>query len=81
MRRQRGRLDRQRAGAGKVLARLRQGASLRLSFERGASCWRLSDGTPVSEDVAKIVIADHRVVAAGDALFRNLLCQTYRFIA
>jgi hypothetical protein len=48
--------------------------------QAAAGGWRLSDGTPVSEDVAKIVVADHRVTAVGDVLFRNLSSQTYRFV-
>jgi hypothetical protein len=62
------------------MARLREGVSLNLSFERGMHRWRLSNGTPVSDDVAKIVVADHRVTGVGDALFQNLPSQTYRYV-
>jgi hypothetical protein len=73
------RLDRQRAGAAAVMNALQQGASLNLSFERGERRWRLSDGRSVSDDVARIIIADHRVIGVGDALFRGLSSQTYCF--
>jgi hypothetical protein len=80
LRRKHRRLDRRRASAATVMARLQRGASLNLSFERGLRRWCLSDdGTSIPEAVAKIIIADHRVVGVGDALFRNLPSQTYRY--
>jgi hypothetical protein len=73
------RLDRNRNGAAAVLTKLQRGQSLNLSFERGTRQWRLSDGSTVSDAVAAIVTADHRVVGVGDALLRGLPSQTYRF--
>jgi hypothetical protein len=73
------RLDRNRATAAAVLTKLQRGQSLNLSFERGMRRWLLSDGTAVTDDVAKITTADHRVVGIGDSLFRNMPSQTWRW--
>jgi hypothetical protein len=73
------RLDRNRRAAAAVLTKLQRGQSLNLSFERGMRRWRLSDGSAVTDELAKIVVADHRVVGAGDTLFRNLPSQVWRW--
>jgi hypothetical protein len=56
------------------------GQSLNLSFERGMRRWLLSDGSSVTDAVAKIVTADPRVVGVGDALFKNMPGQTWRYV-
>jgi hypothetical protein len=40
----------------------------------------LSDGTCVTDEVAKIVTADHRVLSVGDALFKNMPGQAWRYV-
>jgi hypothetical protein len=40
----------------------------------------LSDGTVITDEIAKVVIADHRVISVGDALFKNMLGQTWRYV-
>jgi hypothetical protein len=72
-------LDRRRQGAAAVLIKMQRGRSLNLSFERGMRRWLLSDGTSITDEVAKIVTADHRVVGIGDSLFRNMPSQTWRW--
>jgi hypothetical protein len=62
------------------MTQLMRGQALTLSYERGRRCWSLSGGQPVSDEIAKIVIQDHRVIGTGDALFRNMPAQTFRFI-
>jgi hypothetical protein len=74
------RLDRNRNGAAAVLTKMQRGATLNLSFERGARRWLLSDGTSVTDEVAKIVTLDHRVINVGDALFKGMPGQTFRYI-
>jgi hypothetical protein len=73
------RLDHRAHGAAAVIAKLQRGATLNLSFERGVRRWLLSDGSTVTDAVAKIVTADHRVLSVGDALFKNMPGQTWRF--
>jgi hypothetical protein len=41
----------------------------------------LSDGSSVTDGVAKVVVADPRVVGVGDALFENMPGQTWRWSA
>jgi hypothetical protein len=74
------RLDRNRKAATGVLTKLIRGESLNLSFERGMRRWLLSDGTNVTDEVAKIITADHRVISVGDALFRNMPGQTWSYV-
>jgi hypothetical protein len=74
------RLDRNRKGAAAILTKMQRGQLLNLSFERGMRRWLLSDGTIVTDEVAKIVTADHRVVGVGDALFKNMPGQIWRYV-
>jgi hypothetical protein len=74
------RLDRNRKGAVAVLTKLQRGQSLNLWFECGMRRWLLSDGTSVTDEVAKIVTADRRVLSVGDALFKNMPGQTWRYV-
>jgi hypothetical protein len=73
------RLDHNRRGAASVLTKLMRGQSLNLSFERGERRWRLSNGERVGDDIARIVVVDHRVVGT-DTLFKGLPPQTFRFV-
>jgi hypothetical protein len=61
-----------------VLAEMRAGAALHLQHTKRA-CWTLTTGRPVSDVVAKLVIASASVVGVGDALFTGASCQTYRW--
>jgi hypothetical protein len=72
--------DCRRRGAAAVLTKMQRGQSLYLSFERGMRRWLLSDGTPVTDEVAKIIVSDHRVIGIGDSLFRNMASQTWRWV-
>ena len=47
------RLDHNRKAAAAVLTKMQPGPSLSLSFERGMRRWLLSDGTSVTDEVAK----------------------------
>lgn len=58
---------------------MQRGQSLSLSFERGMRRWLLSDGTSVADKVPKVVTADHRVLSVGDALFKNMPGQAWRY--
>jgi hypothetical protein len=73
------RLDRRRAGVNNLLAAIRRGASLHLSYQNGRPTWQLSTGEAVPVDVAEIVIKAPGVVSVGDALFPNHPAQTWRF--
>jgi hypothetical protein len=72
------RLDRRRAGVNKLLAAIRRGASLHLSYQNGQPLWQLSTGEFVPSDVAEIVIKAPDVVSVGDALLPNHPAQTWR---
>jgi hypothetical protein len=80
LRRQLGRVDRRRAGAARVRTAMLRGASLHLHFERGRPLWRLSTGIFVTDEVAKLVIAQPDIVGCGDSLFHNFPSQTWRHI-
>jgi hypothetical protein len=44
-----------------------------------ARWWMLSDGRNITDQTARAVIADPRVVSGGDSLFPGVLAQTFRF--
>ncbi len=74
------RLDRLNAGVAAVLLAMRQGATLHLEFYETGPKWRTSNGRYVNGAVARIVITDKRVAAAGDTLFAGGTSQTWRYI-
>src|SRR5262245_16598293 len=47
------------------------------TLEKGS---REGDDTSVTNEVAKIVTADHRVLSVGDALFKNIPGQAWRYV-
>jgi hypothetical protein len=53
----------------------RDGAALQKHLTRQGPVFSLTDGKPVSTDVAAVVIADIRVVPVNDGLL-----QTWRFV-
>ena len=74
------RLDHNRKAVAAVPTKMQRGQSLSLSFERGMRRWLLSDGTSVTDKVPKVVTADHRVLSVGDALFKNMPGQAWRYV-
>ena len=73
------RLDRLGASVDRVMAALRGGAVLQLSYGRRSAHWTLSNAIPVDDAVARLVIKNPNVVDVGDALFAEALAQTWRF--
>jgi hypothetical protein len=61
-----------------VLAEMRAGAALHLQHTKHGPCWTLSNGRPVSDTIAKLVVASASVEGVGDALFEGYLAQTFR---
>ena len=51
-----------------VLAEMRAGAALHLQHTRQGPCWTLSNGRPVPDSIAELVIASSSVTSVGDAL-------------
>jgi hypothetical protein len=58
---------------------MEHGAALHLTLANGGPTWRLSNGRPVSDTVAKLVVASGSVEGVGDCLFRDMLSQTWRW--
>jgi hypothetical protein len=73
------RLDRRLTGINQAAAVMRGGAALHLSYRRSGPQWMLSNGEPVSDAVARSLIANPNVVGIGDALFAGELSQTWRW--
>ena len=78
LRRMHRRLDRRQFRAAAVLAAMRDGRSLHRMYTRHGPAWALSNGTPVNDNVARLVIANPDVVGVGDGLFANS-SQTFRY--
>jgi hypothetical protein len=75
------RLDRLNHNVEQVLAAMRTGAVLHRTNRRTTTHWVLSNGKPVTDTVARIVITHANVVGADDGLFSfEGGCQTWRFI-
>jgi hypothetical protein len=77
------RLDRLNSKVARVLASMRAGSALHLAYGSGGQAdWRLSNGWPVSPEVARLVINHPTIVGAGDALpiVGEGLSQTWRYI-
>jgi hypothetical protein len=62
-----------------VLEEMRAGAALHLQHTKQGPAWTLSNGRPVSDTIAKLVIASASVVGVGDALFDGYPAQTFRW--
>jgi hypothetical protein len=77
--RQARRLDRRNNGVEGVLAEMRRGTCLHLSYAPRPH-WRLSNGTWVTDGIARAVIALPSVTGVGDVLFAGLTSQTYRYL-
>ena len=72
------RIDRKRRETDRVLAEMRNGASLLLHFVNGRPFWRVSTGEFVSADAANIIINRSGIASCGDALFHGMPGQTWR---
>jgi hypothetical protein len=82
LRRKNRHLDRRRAHVSKILTMLQRGQALYLQHDRRRGrLWSLTDGTPVNDEVAQLLITRPDVVAAGDTLLCGTLSQVYRFIS
>jgi hypothetical protein len=66
--------------AGQVIEKMRRGSALHHSFA-GNRHWFLTDGTPVAAAVAVLVREELHIVDVGDALFSNIVAQTFRYTA
>jgi hypothetical protein len=77
--RQARRLDRRNISVEGVLAEMRKGASLHLSHSPRRH-WRLSNGTWVTDEVARTLVDLPQVAAVGDCLFAGVQSQTYRYV-
>jgi hypothetical protein len=75
------RRPRRSANTAVVLAKLQGGAVLYSGRVGDGRWWMLSDGTTVTGNTAKAVIANPRVMDSGDALFPGVVrWQTFRII-
>jgi hypothetical protein len=63
------RLDKLNAAIEATLTAMKHGATLHLRYGQGGRGWYLSNGHPVTDEVAKIVIQNIHVAGVGDALF------------
>jgi hypothetical protein len=73
-------LDRLNTRTTQVIDTMRRGAALQLEFRYGAQRWRLTNGREVHPEVARMVIRNPNIVGVGDALFANLMSQTFRYV-
>ena len=64
---------------GEAIASMRDGAVLRLEYDKGAPVWSLGDGQPVSPEVTALILASGGVEAADNALIPGTPCQTWRY--
>ena len=67
--RARTRADQHRNNAARIIAKMRDGVTLRQHFTSSGPAWFLSDGTKVHPDTAKIVITNTSICGVGDCLF------------
>jgi hypothetical protein len=58
-----------------------RGTTLFMHYENGRPLWRLSDGTFVAEDAAKVVLAHPDIVACDTGLFRGMAGQSWRYVS
>jgi hypothetical protein len=63
-----------------VITQLQGGAVLYSGRVNQGRWWMLNDGSSISGNTARAVIANPRVVDGGDTLFTGVLAQTYRYI-
>lgn len=63
-----------------INAMRKKGRTLHLQYRWYGADWRLSDGSSVDPDVARIVTRNKNVASVGDALFAGTPAQTWRFV-
>ena len=68
-----------RDGVDQILDAMRRGEALHLQYKNNSPLWSLSDGRPVTADVAALLIRHADVVPVADALFSDLPGQTWRY--
>ena len=61
-----------------AMAQMRDGAILRLEYDKGAPSWSIGDGQPVSPEVTALILASGGVEAADNALIPGTPCQSWR---
>jgi hypothetical protein len=71
--------DRRNAKVTAVVNAMRDGNALHLEFKPSDERWRLSNGREVDPKIARAVIVHPSIVGVGDALFTDVLAQTFRF--
>jgi hypothetical protein len=74
------RRPRRSANVAAVLAKLQGGAVLYSGRVDDGRWWMLSDGTTLTGNTAKAVIANPRVMDGGDSLFPGVRGQSFRFV-
>jgi len=63
-----------------VMAQMRAGALLQLSFDGNAPAWRLSSGAGVVPPaIARAVVACKNIISCNDCLFPQTLSQTWKW--
>jgi hypothetical protein len=62
-----------------VLRAMEAGCALHVELTKTGPSWVLSDGTPVTDFTARLVIASASVAGADDALFDDAPPQTFRW--
>jgi hypothetical protein len=62
-----------------VLNQMERGAALHLQHSSSGPIWTLTNGEHVTNSVARLVVASSSIIAVGDALFRDVRSQTYRW--
>lgn len=62
-----------------VLSRMRHGQCLILEHRWFGRCWSLTNGEPVDDEIAKVVVKNCNLVGVGDSLFTNMSSQTWRW--
>jgi hypothetical protein len=79
LRRRANQLDRLNRQVAVALTALRRGATLHLTYARPHPIWELSSGGRISQAAAKVLIQNPNVIGVGDALFKDLPAQTWRW--
>jgi hypothetical protein len=79
LRTSRRRVDRRITKVELVLQAMQNGCSLHLQHTKQGPCWTLSNGKPVPDSIAALVVTSASIVGVGDALYDEALSQTYRW--
>ena len=63
-----------------INAMRKKGRTLHLQLRWYGEDWRLSDGSGVDPEVARIVTRSKNVASVGDSLFAGTPAQTWRYV-